>query len=127
MRPNLRAVLALAIPVTLVARGTLFSDGGTVGAWASSIIFWVGLGVYMILSFYEDVIKRTSGRGAMVVRWFLLALCVLCIVPFGVEGRSWLTDLARTYFLGGLLSVVGISIYDWRKRRRTASESAAAL
>jgi hypothetical protein len=113
MRLALSAIAVLA----LLVNAFLFDNGGIGGAVAIAI-FWAALAVYLALSFYEDVIKRTPGRRAMVVRWVLLALGVVCILPLGIDGESWATDLARAYFPGALVAVLLLSARDMWKRRR---------
>jgi hypothetical protein len=114
----MRFALALSPIAALAARITVFQEGGTVGAWACTVIFYGSLVAYLVLCLREDVLNPAPERKGMKLRWFLLAILVATLVPLPFSVPAWASDAARIYMLVALPTIVGLSVRAWMHRRR---------
>jgi hypothetical protein len=113
MRP---APLLLAAVLALLARGSLFSEGGTVGAWASVVVFWVCLAAFLGLSLADAIREWRGGDRTPAARVGLVAVLVGAVV-LGTQGGSEGAAAAATLLV--LLGVGGLIALALRERRIT--------
>lgn len=96
----------MVVAVTsLISRGTVFSEGGTVGAWASVILFWLSVVGLLGISLKPSLDARREGGMLPLVQWCLGA------VTLGAVLAGW-TGLV----LVSLLALVGVSLWRWRTK-----------
>jgi hypothetical protein len=75
-----RILLLLCLPLALIVRATIGAEGGSVGAWASFALFWLGfLFLVGVLSLdaaksWRAGTKRAAGRSALAAAGLLLLL-----------------------------------------------------
>ena len=107
------ALVGVAVAAFL-ARVSLFGEGGTVGAWASVIVFWVSLLALLAVSMRPAITAFRAGDRIPLVQWAVGVLCVVLLVVGDVAKNNVVNDASIALVLLGLLSLIAISIGRWR-------------
>lgn len=111
-----RALLLVALTAA-VARITLFAEGGTVGAWASAIVFWICVGAAPVVWVRSYADARATGAGVD-VRGGLGLACLAALLFVGLTDNDALETVALLAFVAALGALIVSSIRHWRANDR---------
>jgi uncharacterized membrane protein len=110
--------LVIAMLGAAVARGTVFTEGGTVGAWGCSVVFFTCIATLMLLVLRDAVRAARRGHVADSVRWSLTAVAIIGIVAWAFLEDRTAQGVAAAIALAGVVGALGA--YGGRSRQASA-------
>jgi phosphatidylserine synthase len=95
------ALLGAAI-LAIIARVTVFDEGGTAGAWATSILFWTCLLAALVSAGIRAFGPHPPHDRIVVAQWAFGAACVVSFAAAGLVD-TWVPNDIFLLSLAGLL------------------------
>jgi hypothetical protein len=95
------ALLGAAI-LAIAARVTVFAEGGTAGAWATSILFWICLLAALVSTGVRAFGPQRPSDRFVVAQWAFSASCVVSFAAAGLVD-TWVPNDVFLLSAAGLL------------------------
>jgi peptidoglycan/LPS O-acetylase OafA/YrhL len=120
LRPGLLLVIAV---IAVILRGSVFSEGGSVGAWGVVIVFWLAVTGSIAVMVARDLQLREEGEKPPIIKWALALAALGAIIVGGAVDSEPSSTAANSVLLVCLMALACIGIRNRirsRKQHRSA-------
>ncbi|SRR6266511_1017836 len=100
-----RILIALAA-IVLVLRGMVFTEGGDLAAYASTVLFWLFVLTSIAVVINRDLAVKRHGADSTVLKWILMALCAVAMFVWGLFTDDGIQAVSSTVFFVSLLALL---------------------
>jgi hypothetical protein len=112
----MKLLLAGLAVLAVVLRSGPFAEGGSVGAWACSIVFLAAFAGLLALVARDAISDARGRRLGPSLKWMLVMASLLALVVIAVSDDETLESLATLVFVFGLLAAAVLAVVQWRRR-----------